>query len=322
MAGNKDMDIILIDSPFVTVLTKNNTITSLDGYQHVKEKFTYMFDGIENLCMHDDELIGVPATVSIEAWEANQELLENLKLELPDKSWSWYDFYEYAKLARKDINADGIKDTYIIEGRKDSPPFLSQYNCTYIDLEKKKASFNNEEFKNLLVLWKKMWDEDLVADGGTFITPKIKDNIVFCKCSLTLSMGDRAIIYPPALLGGQKSYPAQLKLLCITSFSEKKDLAAEFLSVFCSKEAQERTVITRALYKDFSIYRRDMLNPSSSEKNIEIFKNVLKYSIRENSIPELRIYTLGIIGEYVSGMLPLEKAVTMIEDKANLILGE
>lgn len=325
MAGNKDMDIIYVDSFTFFDFVRSGAAISLDRYQNIREQLTYMSDGIENLCKFNDKLVGVPAWIEMYAWETNQELLDKIGSDLPEENWDWYDFYEYAKLARRDINGDGTKDTYIIEGRADYPPFLQQYNSAYIDLVEGKASFNNDEFKSLLALWKKMWDEDLIMASNKYLSIKMKDNIVFNSCLCSLAMAEKTIINPPALWEGQKSYPARLNLLCINSFSPKKDLAAEFLSVFCSKEMHKKISLSSfmALQDDISIYLPSTSNFSkSNEKNIEIFKHMLKYSAREKDIFDMRQHLFGTIGDYMRGDIALDKAATLIDDKANMVLGE
>ncbi len=325
MAGDNDMDIIYVENHLFNDFVGSGAVISLDGYQNIKENFTNMLDGIENLCTYNNSLVGVPVFLSIDMWEANQELLDRLNLKLPKEDWNWYDFYEYAKLSRQDINGDGINDTYIIEGKPSFPTFFQQYNSAYVDLAAGKASFNNDSFKNLLALWKKLWDEDLIA-YGTRMSFKMKDNIVFSIANCFLALGDKAIACPPSLLDGQKSYPAQVYLLCINSFSQNKDLAAELLSFYCSKEAQ--TVIDpltgRTFYKDISVYPPISAGAEtfSNDKNIEIFKNMYKHSAREQDNVDLRCYMFGVIADYMRDGISLDKAVTLIDGKAKMIVGE
>ncbi len=324
MAGDKDIDIIYVENYLFNDFVRSGAVITLDEYQNIKENFANMFYGIESLCTYNNKLVGVPMYVDIFAWEANQELLDKLNLELPDENWDWYDFYEYAKIARRDINGDGIKDTYIFEGQARYPAFLQQYNCAYVDLAAGTASFNNDEFKNLLLLWKKMWNEDLIASGSIMNT-KMKDNIFFSMKRCSLALGDKAIVYPPTLLDGQKLYSAQIYLLCINSQSKNKDLAAEFLSVYCSKEVQTSTVpADRAFYKDINLYPSipEKYGRISNKNNIEIFKSMFRYSKREQDHVDLRDFMLKIISDYMSDKISLDNTVTLIDDKAKMIIGE
>ncbi|MDD4295929.1 MAG: extracellular solute-binding protein [Ruminiclostridium sp.] len=325
MSGDKDIDIIYVENHLYNDFIGCGAVIPLDGYQNVKENFTFMFDGIEDLCKYDNKLVGVPVHLGIYAWEANPVLLEKLNLELPEEDWNWNDFYEYAKLARKDINGDGRYDTYVIEGQARYPTFLQQYCSMYMDLSAGKASFNNDEFKSLLSLWKKMWNEDLIA-SGTFNNTKMKDNILFNLKNCSLKLGDAMIIYPPALPDGQKSYPSQVYLLSINSFSQNKDLAAELLSIYYSKEAQAAIELTtgRTYYKDISVYPpissgKDKL---SNDRNLEVFRNMFLHSEREQDHLDLRGYMLDTISEYMSDRITLDTAAKLIDDKAKMIVGE
>jgi hypothetical protein len=169
-----------------------------------------------------------------------------------------------------------------------------------------------------------MRGEDLIAEGR-WRREKMKDNIVFSWKRGSLALGDKAIVCPPALLDGRKSFPAQVSMLCINSNSKNKDLAAEFLSVYCSKEVQTVRIPTdEAFYKDISLYPPIPEEDGKffNDKSINIYENMFKYSVREQVNFNLRDYMSDTISKYMNDEISLDEAVTLIDNKAKLVVGE
>jgi len=332
MSGDKDPDILLLHNLKINDFARNKCLLDLNAYPEIKDKFSKMFTGIEQLCTSYGSLTGVPYLLDIMAWAVNEDLLKRLNIELPGDSWTWNDFYEYAKKVRKDINGDGIKDTYIIEAEVRVPYFLDLYESIHIDAINAQVNIDRQELKDLLIIWKKLWDEDLLKPGR--MKGHEEDDVLLYHIDMSLALGDATIIYPPHLEHERKYY-AQFYALCINNNSENKELAVEFLSTYLSEEVQKHNPVD-AIYKDRSIYENSQyfidaakfsgdspFGKMSNDRNYEIYKTMLENSCANYGIPtDLRIFTINTIEKYIRNEIDADEAVSLIEQKAKMIIGE
>ena len=180
MARESDFGIYFLRPDYIEPYVRNGTYEDLSQDASINKSFCYAFKGVKELCSYKEEIIGVPYNISLNAWGVNDNLLKQLGLPCPEGKWTWEQFFEYARQARKDLNNDGILDTYIKEARMpySIPLWLEEYESKYMNILEKKADYNNELFINLLNMWKKVLDEGLVREvtGKIFI---LKDNILF-----------------------------------------------------------------------------------------------------------------------------------------------
>ena len=102
-----------------------------------------------------------------------------------------------------------------------------------MDLVNGKVSYADNSFLELLKLWKKIWDENLIVESRNM--KESKENILFTDETVTLNEGENHLVYVPCI-PGKPVFPAQFNLFCINKYSKNKDIAAEFLSLFISKE--------------------------------------------------------------------------------------
>ncbi len=291
MSGDSDFDIFVIYLSDLNNLAKKNCLHVLNSYQNIMDSFDKMFDGIKDLCSYEGNVVAVPYLVGYQTWAVNEELLEKLDIELPEGSWTWDEFYEFAKTARKDIDGDGKADTYALQCDKAFAPFLVSYNCQYADFSKGIASYDNEVFKNLLRIWKKLWDENLVKNGEYYNYRPI-DDVLFYTAHASLEMGNRIHIYPPCI-GEDMCYPTDGEAFVINARSKNIDACIKFLDVYLQPEVQTINAQV-AFFKDPAPYSESDLfkrygSELSNEVNYKIYETIVKNSARVQFNPDLQI---------------------------------
>jgi len=326
MAREVDFDIYFLYSDFMEPYVRNSTYEDLNQYPSINESFNHTLKGIKGLCSYKEKIIGVPYNISSNAWEVNDDLLEQIGLPCPEGRWTWEQFYDYAKQARKDLNNDGTLNTYIKEVRMpySIPLWLEEYESKYLNILEKKADYVNEIFINLLNMWKNVLDEGLIkeATGKTFI---MKDNILFHDESMTLAKGSKNIIPPPSIEKESK-FPATIHMMCVNLWSKNKEIAIDFLCKYMSVDVQKINA-NRPIINDLSLYD-EIQGPNnvrlSNGKNYSLCKNMFENSIRrsDSSNIDFRIYRISTIREFLSGKLSAEKAAELIDKKADMVLNE
>lgn len=323
MANDSSFDIFHVGDTEIDYLVKNRAVMDLSSYKEITSSFNGMFDGILQNCTYKGILAGVPYSVSVYSWGVNDELLKELKIgELPESPWTWYDFYELAKKARKDLDGDGSFDTYIFQSYDYILDWVRQYNCAYYNLLEEDAEYDTDEFRNLLELAKKLKEENLISTGKT--TFKKTDNILFYQNSLSLNSGNGHYIHPPTLTG-KRIYTESMSFLCINPNTKKADNAVKFLSAYISKEVQTCDPFF-ALYKDISVYNKkspigkdwDLAN----EANYNLYESITKYSKKQFAHPDFNVFQNTVIRNFLEDKINLEDAVNTIQQKADIIIGE
>jgi len=333
LSGDLDMDIAVINTSLIYDLAASGALVDLSHFDDINSIMTGedILDGLYEYSSVDGFLFGVPFSYWADVLKVNTYLREKLNLNLPDANWTWQDFYDYAKQARKDLDGNGSKDSYIMGARKNSPLFLEAYLCKFVNQVTGKVDFNNDIFINLLNLWKKMCDEDLIKTISD--PPYIKDDtVLFTLDTAGYHMGNDEYVCIPALSNNLKVYPCQGSFLCISSLSKNPNLAAKFIVTYLSKEVQAthtykigelfvKSLPMNYLYKDLSIYDIDI--DSLNEKNKEIIINVAKYVTPKSYPFNLKTYiTQEVMPQFMSGKITAPEAAALIQKKAEMMIKE
>ncbi|MDD2476816.1 MAG: ABC transporter substrate-binding protein, partial [Dysgonamonadaceae bacterium] len=216
MAGDSDFDVFIVNNNILPELLRNQAFYDLSSFDSIQKTLNSMTYGIKQLCSAGETIIGVPEHISLDVWSVNESLLESLGLHLPEDSWSWDDFYEFSVKARKDLNSDGEMDTYAMACGKQffiSRFMLRNYNCSYLDVINGHASFNREEYVDLVKLSKKLFDEKLIMENNDVPITKL-DYTLFTMQSLSSIEKNEKIIPVPSL-SSKRVYPAGVSLFCV-----------------------------------------------------------------------------------------------------------
>jgi len=330
MAQDSSLDIFLFNSNVQeATLLNSNSLADLSQYPSIVENYNDIFDGIKKLCTYKGKLIGVPSNITIEAWVVNDELLDKLNIECPKEDWTWNDFYEFAKNVRRDLDNDGYIDTVAFSFKSSTIDPLSAIdlaNALYFNRDKGTASYNCQEFIDFLNVLKKIKDENLlVADEKAYNEKKV--NAVFKKFSPSMIDGDTHFIPMPSISGKLVS-PVWVRMLCINDSSKNKDIAAEYLSLYISKDIR---LISNAyppsIYKDLSYYENNNYAQNQSrkiisEKNFRLYEKMINNSALWVRDSDFSLYSGKVLTQFGDGEITAEQAADLINKKAEMVLGE
>ena len=327
MAGDSDFDIFTANQADIGHYMRNGVMQELNGYPSIKDSFKNLFDGLEDKCSYKGKLLGVPFGIQVLGYVVNDRLAKKIGVSVPKGRWTWEDFYKLAKDARKDINGDGIKDTYIIAldpTRKEAPLFLEFLECAYIDTLERKVEIDRNEFIELLNIWKKLWDEDLILgdQNGMFSEDS---RVLMHMGGISLASGDQHLAYLPGLKTSN-TYPLlDINFLCINRNSKNKELASEYLAQLLSREVQtaKGSIPSISNYKDISLYKELYEGTKLANKeNYSMYADILKNSKMELSNQDLRGHEISVVERFMNGSISAEEAVRDIEEKAKMIIEE
>jgi len=329
MAGDADFDIFYLGqtgSPMKYM--KNETALDLTVYESIQKGFTGMFDGIKDMCSYHGNIKSVPLMINPFTWSMNTQLFDKLKLDYPPVGWTWEDFYEYAKKVKQDINGDGKTDVYAFEDSKIGGELLYQCRLAYLDPDKNVSSFNNEEFINVLRIWKRMFDEDLIHEDASDEQPEsgVNDSILFKLDILSMIQGNGYHTQPPTL-NSWRTYHTALDMLFINKHTKKIQLSVDFLASTLSRDAQKWSA-GESLYKDISIYEEKgefgeplfKLRPGSH--NFTVFEDVTAHSCTPANILDLDLYMCEVMKKFMDGTITEGETAELIDEKARMILKE
>ncbi|MDI6617850.1 MAG: sugar ABC transporter substrate-binding protein [Clostridiales bacterium] len=131
IAGGNIADLLIVGSPFDTVLANNGAVISLDQYIDSSFK-SDMMETFLNQSVYEGKraeinkkIISLPIYGSTRTIIYNKDLLKAENIPEPvDKGWSMDDFKKYALALTKDTNGDGVIDQY---GFGTSAKYTSQF---------------------------------------------------------------------------------------------------------------------------------------------------------------------------------------------------
>lgn len=331
LAGESAIDIYVLNSEDIM---KHKALEDMSLYTLITQRAEKFFQGLINNCTIDGRLIGIPISYEIFAWELNEGLLEKMGLQAPKMIWTWDEFYTFAKDARRDINGDGIKDTYALCYPQAGwfNVASTQYLSRYFDPIKKLANFDDLEYVNLLNLEKKIMQEDLVLLISTSqidekMMQTISEKVLFKPNMMTMWEGDTHIVLPPTL-GSKTTYSSQnFKMLSINSHSNNKSIAADYISEYISIKNLLYSKAT-SFYRELDDYNNIILPDNSklsTKKNRDIYNILINYSIpdlyRLNTGDFVKYY-YQVLEKFHQGFLTAEDTAKMVDAKASMIVGE
>lgn len=331
MANDYDFDIFEINGNLAYKYLRNNAIDYLQEYPELLNKFKSMFNGIQNLCSYNGNLFGIPTYFSVTAWSVDSLIKEELNADIPKTPWTWDDFYNYSKDILKQKSAEKHSDVFAANGTDLFYSMLYSYDIN-MDLVSKNTCYNTEEFKNILQLYKKMIQDNLVGNGRH----------LFNEISLNLYVSDSSIIYPPTL-NNAEIYQVDTNLLCLNKYSKHKTASTLFLTEYISEDVQisgERAI--QCLYSDIDLYKKAIKKHNSntddnvllSKENYNKFSYMLKHSAQNSIIlngasvsSEDPTFTFlaerhKIIERFRDNEISIDDALKLIDEKAQFILND
>jgi len=308
-SGNMDYDIVHMNRDEYVYFTKENLLGDLSQYSIIKERFKEMHTGIQEICTYNKELLGVPFVVAPMGWRVNEALLKKLDIEIPQRAWTWEDFYDIAKKVRTNALKKNMPDVYIMHISTVSPPFLEQYKALLYNNALSGRMVSGNKLVNMLKIWKSIVKEELIYNKD--LQNHAKDNYAFSSGAMVPSKKDLYI--NPPLLDESNALPVNAMQLGIYNGSKNKDIAAEFLSIFSSKEVQISSGYGCPVYMDNSL---DLM----SKSNLDIYKYMLSNGVQWWDHSEFDNECNTILNDFFKGYSTAEQAAADIHDSFNTIV--
>ena len=282
LAGDDDFDIFILNSNYVPGFIKNDALEDLSKYQPIKESFSDMFQGIEEMCSYKNNIFGVPMWMgnSDSVYTINNKLLDSLDLKIPQYNWTWKEFENLANSICKDERYYMMKNA-----KAEFWLFCMQLinDGIYLDIADAKLSYDIVKISERLEFTKKLYDKNIILDRHRLEGRENEDNILLRFAFVPSPELNSERIMPLPVFTGEVSYPFNINYLCVNNYSKNKEKAARFLSMCISKRSQSDNGIIgmpilykdRALY-DNSIYKDFILD----DWNYNVYSYMLKHSHR------------------------------------------
>lgn len=318
LMSGEPIDLLLLTNFHYANFVKADVLLDLNDLPQIQEKReSGMYsDWYFTLTGERDRLSMLPiGYVGCSLWEADANLLEQLKLELPGDNWTWDDFLTLAKqCGEKDISimTDEHSQYY-------STPSVINYINTYVDVFARTADFDTDEFRTMCEVWNTCLEEGLVSDASLN-----KKNLLSEADFSPAFFGSDAqvvLLYPP-MIAEKRVVDAEAALIGISRNSKQQDLALEFLLTYLSPEAQTGTYLPDPLiFSDYSWYAEHYPDAMTKEQ-FDFYQEVLSMaSLRDEMIP-IRHTVNKCLTQYFTHEISLDDALREIGQRVSMMLFE
>lgn len=346
MAG-KGPDIICFSSdlPYRKYIDKNMFInlSSLMEKDKGFNKNELNFNVIDAL-KYKNGFYVMPINYQFEMLYASKTILDKEGIIIDDRNWTWNDFMEIAEKVTKDTNNDGVTDRYAAYTTTNRGifPYLFSYD-KYVDIEKRKASFTDGNFVNMLNSCKAFNDKKLFFEAGSFseademskrggITFMLANIPGYGFVSYIMSnyfSGDIQLLHMPSdnATDTRGINFGSSNMFAINRNTKYQDEAWEFLKLLLSKKQQADPSLQNGFpvnneaLKDFADLAVNYL--SMNRKTIdainEFIPDVGKYHYSDVQISS--IIREGV-NDFFSGNKSAEETANFIQNKVELYLNE
>jgi len=327
MAGNKSFDIFLTGSPIYYI--QNKTYHDLSSYPSLISALKKMQDGVEKNCTYKNAIFGVPFEIAVYSWQLNESLATKLGITAPKGLWTWEQFYDLARKARKDSDGDGKADTYLVQPGGSGIILCNmadQYAQLHLDMFSKKASYNTTKFIGMLKLLKKLYSEDLLRErrAGEKYVADDKNALLWQRrenCYDGLGK-NRNMVYLP-VIQGNKWYPINLEYFVMNKNSQNKELAAEFMQLHLSNYSKRLSPSIEQYYKendlaDKSVFKENGGSPT--KKNMDVFDNMLNCGKVTIQNRDIALAVFDGMFNFINSEKSAEETAKKIDQKVKAIL--
>ena len=325
MSGDESFDIYLLstynDTP--SYYLKKGVYENLNNYPVVSQKFDEMFEGIKELCSYKGSLFGAPVGMhnSTMVYQINTEMLDRLKLKMPEYDWSWDDFEKYAR----SITADG--KYFITQNSKINFWFSNIFDvssCTKMDLAEEVFNYDKMDLKNELEFVKRLYEEKYILEEQR--SYKKQENLLLNFAYIPINDGslNESKIIPAPVFKDKRSYPFTMCYFCLNKASQNKQTAAAFLGKCISKETQSGDLIVQVpiLYKDKALYNTSVYKEFINNNwNYNVYSYMLKNSYR-SELYMVSSNILDYLRDYFEGRITSDEAAEAIYNKMKQIVQE
>jgi len=286
MAGTAQFDLVNFYAGELYTYMTAGLLQDLNEFPELREAFDNpnLMGGVKNSCTYiDGTLFGVVSYVYYNSYVVNRALFEKLRLDIPDVSWSYDDYYQLA-LSIQDKALAG--EAYLCTWYNDSPFQKPDHATT--SRNGYQPAFNTSEYiewvrktaeipKSLLWVDREMPSQERM----TFVNG---DNILLWQGAFS----DIFLYTMPESMDYKKTFSDEVyqntvvlpwpeywptdsngNYLCMTTNANNTNMAKDFLLAFLDEDYQRENAVQIALYKDLTRYNRLGALPDSLKRLIE-----------------------------------------------------
>jgi len=343
MNGNAS-DIIAVDALAYNKYAEKGLLANLNDLMDKADGFKQddYFMNVLDALKYNDGLYALPYGVTTSIWFGNQERLAGVDLD-PAKAWTWDEFEEKMKT----LANDGTKDPVV---RYLSPDRLllemvSEDLDKYLDVNEKKAKFQDQAFIDMLNQAKSFYDQKIINEPeqptgqgvairmgesmGLKDALSLSEIMTYSSLSFASMFFDKPLLYqaPTSEPKDGKSFESN-KLLSINNKSENKTEAWSFLQFLISEEMQsspelEGLPVNKKASQaqiDASAASKDMkMTPEFIEAAKELLPQLKRYSGLD---PKIKKILIDETVPFFSGQKSAETVANTIQNKVSLYMEE
>lgn len=340
MNGNAS-DIIAVDTLAYNKYADKGLLADLSELMSelkAEDYYINLFDGLK----YKDKSYMIAPAVMTNIWFGNKERIDGMNLD--PNSWTWEQFAEkMGELAKAggDPAVEWIPADMLLLDR------ISAEAGKFINLNEKKASFDDKEFIDLLKQIKSFYDQKIFQEpemsGGTSRAVKIGEKLsrkeAFISTSFmnisSITFGqmlfDQPQIFSPPKSGSAEegsSFKPNM-LLSINNKSEKKEAAWKFLKFLLSEEMQSSPelgglpVNKKAIDGQVEAMSQIEGAPKPTAEEVEMTRELLANLKRSGSIdPKIEAIVKEETKPFFEGGISAEDAAKSVQNKVSLYLEE
>lgn len=283
LMSGKGPDIMLLNPlPYGNYINKNllanlSDMMKSDKSFNMDDYYTNIFDAMK----YNGGLYGFPISVSLDVLQGNKSMLDKYEINIEDDKWTWADFENTAETIVEKSSADGAEEIYALSGMDGSmliSALVSKSFSSFVDKDAKTASFDSQEFIDMLNLARGMFDKgyintemskekimDLAARGNTvFSVSNIRTYIDMMMLKQIYGEGVEFLKYPGD--GQNQSFEVN-NLYGINAKSPDRELAWEFLKFLASEEMMSQASLV-------GLPVNKAASQAAAQNAIEMSKNV------------------------------------------------
>ena len=250
----KGPDIFLASGLPIRKYIGKNLLADLGGYMEKDGSFddSHYYMNILNALKYDNRFYTLPVSISFNVLAVDKKILEKESVSIDDSAWNWK---EAIAAGRKLTGSGGsARKLFMPVTSSMLLDYLLQGNYSqFLDLNGKKASFNTQEFIDLLKMVKEFGesgqsgthsysanysDPEAIEKGSIVFNPQVFMDYTSYAFLRSLYKDQVKLLKYPAAGDAQGKVFNPQALLALNNNSRNKDVAWEFLRLLLSDEIQ------------------------------------------------------------------------------------
>jgi len=336
MSGSKEYDLFLLDGSGARDMQRAGLFEDLRMYPGIMNSLDSWID-IGAMRSQDGSIYFIPTEVMGVDILCMQEKgrADSLGIILPNSGCSYNDAETLAVQARE--KSGFFSEVYLLAQTKQLFVPVHIYIAQHCDWMAGDIDYDTDEFCTLLQFWKNMADDDLIilkenyaAADRDALLDNADDYLSISDTYGAISRGE-FMYFPNA--EAQPLCTVALRGLYLYEYGAQKDLAAEFLAIYASEDAQKELMSPYAVFlKDINayvclpewtdigatIYTGIDIDPIGHENWVSVMEN----SSLRPPLSEVTGRLIGLVPDYLAGEISEDDVIAELNNAANILLNE